>query len=84
MELRTIVLVGVLAGMLLATPVLVHADEARDISILIEKAKNSTFLVRFEIISEIKAQLATMNDDDRAVAMAKIEVARESIRSGHD
>jgi hypothetical protein len=84
MELKTTVLVGVLAGLLLSTPMLVHADEARDISILIEKAKNSTFLEKFEIISEIKAQLATMNDDDRAVAMAKIEVARESIRSGHD
>ena len=82
MELRTIVLVSVFAGMLLATPVLVHADELKDITTLIEKAKKSTFFGKFEIIGQIKEQLAKMNEEDRAVAMAKIEAARESIRYG--
>jgi hypothetical protein len=79
MKLRTIVL----TGMLLATPIFLIADEATNITALIEKAKNATFFDRFEIIGQIKAQLSTMNEDDRAVAMTEIKIARESVRSSH-
>jgi hypothetical protein len=76
MKLRTILL----AGMLLATPILVMADEVTDVSILIEEAKNATPDKRFEIINDIKAQIARMNEDDRAVALAEVQAARDGVR----
>jgi hypothetical protein len=76
MKLRTILL----AGMLLATPILVMADEVTDVSILIEEAKNATPDKRFSIINEIKTQIATMNEDDRAVALAEVQAARDGVR----
>jgi hypothetical protein len=76
MKLRTILL----AGMLLATPILVMANEVTDVSILIEEAKNATPDKRFSIINDIKTQIATMNEDDRAVALAELQTARDSVR----
>jgi hypothetical protein len=76
MKLRTILL----AGMLLATPILVMANEVTDVSILIEEAKNATPDKRFSIINDIKTQIATMNEDDRAVALAEVQAVRDGVR----
>ncbi len=70
----------ILASMLLMTPVLTIADETIDITTLIEKAKNATFTERFEIIGKIKEKLSTMNEEDREVAMAEIQVVRDRTR----
>jgi hypothetical protein len=69
-----------LAGMLLMTPMLMMAEEVKDITVLIEKAQNATFSERFEIIGQIKKHLSTLNEQDREVAMAQIQVARDATR----
>jgi hypothetical protein len=69
-----------LAGMLLMTPILTIAEEVTDLTVLIEKAQNATFSERFEIISQIKEHLTTLNEEDREVAMAQIQVARDGTR----
>jgi hypothetical protein len=76
MKLRSILLAGILLG----TTTLAMAEEVVDITNLIEEAQNATPEQRFELINEIKDQIATMNEDDRATAIAQVQASRDTMR----
>jgi len=77
MKLRTILLTGILLG----TTTLAIATEPVDITNLIEEAKNSAPEQRFELINQIKGQIATMNESDRATAIAQVQSSRDTMRN---
>ena len=77
MKLRTVLITGILLG----TSTLSMASEPVDITNLIEQAKNSAPEQRFELINEIKGQIATMNENDRATAIAQVQASRDAMRN---
>jgi hypothetical protein len=77
MKLHTILL----AGTLLLTPQLSTASELSDVTALMEAAKSSTSENRFELINQIKEQIATLNEGDRATAIAQMQASRADMQS---
>ncbi len=68
-------------SMLLFTSAFSEDKESVDIAALIEEAKKAPLPKRFELIIQIKKEIATMNDENRAIAIAEVQTQRNAFRN---
>jgi hypothetical protein len=62
------------------TPIISKEQKTVDIAALIEEAKKAPLEKRFKLILEIKKTIASMNDENRAMAIAEVQTQRKSFR----
>jgi len=81
LKLWTIFCVSILLMAPLLSDTLSNEKKSVDISVLIEEAKKAPLEKRFELILEIKKEIANMNDENRAIAIAKVQIQRKAFRA---
>jgi arginine/lysine/ornithine decarboxylase len=67
-------------GIFLLAATISRSEEMIDITKLIEEAKKAPFEKRFKLILKIKKTIASMNDENRAMAIAEVQTQRKSFR----
>jgi hypothetical protein len=65
----------------LMLPILSNDKDNKEITVLIDKAKNAPLSQRIELIMQIKQNIASMNDENRAIAIAEVQKQRKAFIS---